>query len=98
VQRFHVETFEAAVGPVYGRTVYEKYVPYWKAVAETGTHADGGAATDAEVRYATRVRELRSTLPRTRSTAWPETPPSSAEPISWSRSPPSRVGRAAICS
>jgi dihydrofolate reductase len=58
MQRFYVETFDAAGGLVYGRVVYEKYVPYWEAVAETGKHYGGEAATDAEVEYATRVRDL----------------------------------------
>jgi dihydrofolate reductase len=58
MQRFYVETFDAAGGLVYGRVVYEKYVPYWEAVAETGKHYGGEAATGAEVDYATRVRDL----------------------------------------
>ena len=58
MQQFYVETFDAAGGLIYGRAVYEKYVPYWVGVADTGKHAGGGAATEAEVAYATRVREL----------------------------------------
>lgn len=58
MQRFYVESFNAAGGLIYGRVVYEKYVPYWEALAATGKHAGGGATTDAEVTYATRVREL----------------------------------------
>ena len=54
----YVESFERAGGLIYGRSVYEKYVTYWVSVAETGKHAGGGAATEAEVRYATRVRDL----------------------------------------
>jgi dihydrofolate reductase len=45
-------------GLVYGRAVYEKYVPYWEAVAATRTHAAGEVATEAEVAYATLLREL----------------------------------------
>jgi hypothetical protein len=48
MQRFYLETFEAAAGSSYRRTAYEKHVPYWEAVAETGTHAGGAAATDAD--------------------------------------------------
>jgi hypothetical protein len=29
MQRFYLETFEAAAGSSYRRTAYEKYVPYW---------------------------------------------------------------------
>ena len=58
MQRFYVETFNAADGLIYGRGVYEKYVPHWEGVAATGKHAGNGAATDAEVAYASRVRDL----------------------------------------
>lgn len=57
MQQFYAETFAAAGGLVYGRTVYEKYVPYWESVAATGRHPHS-TATDAEVTYAKRVREL----------------------------------------
>jgi len=58
IQQFYVESFNAAGGLIYGRGIYEKYVPYWEGVAATGRHAGGGATTDAEVTYAARVSEL----------------------------------------
>jgi dihydrofolate reductase len=58
LQRFYAESFSAADGLVYGRVVYERYVPYWEVVAGTGSHPDGEVATEAEMAYATLVREL----------------------------------------
>ena len=58
MQRFYAESFNAAGGLIYGCAGYEKYVPYSEAVAATGKHAGGGAATEAEVSYATRVSQL----------------------------------------
>ncbi len=57
MQQFYADTFAAAGGLIYGRTVYEKYVPYWENVAATGRHPNG-SATNAEVKYATQVRQL----------------------------------------
>jgi dihydrofolate reductase len=58
LQQFYAESFSAADGLVYGRVVYERCVPYWEVVAGTGRHAHGEVATEAEVAYATLVREL----------------------------------------
>ena len=66
MQRFYVETFDAASGLVYGRTVYEKYVPYWEAVAATGLHAGGGDRDGRRSDVATRVRELPKYVASTR--------------------------------
>lgn len=57
LQRFYAETLAAAGGLVFGRTVYQKYVPYWEKVATTGRHGNG-PATDVEVSFATGVKNL----------------------------------------
>lgn len=57
LQNFYADAFAGAGGLVYGRTVYEKYVPYWSGVADAGQHPNS-PATAAEVRYATSVRDL----------------------------------------
>ncbi|MFI6320188.1 dihydrofolate reductase family protein [Nonomuraea sp. NPDC050556] len=57
LQTYYADAFAEAGGLVFGRTVYEKYVPYWTGVADAGRHPSG-PATAAEVRYATSVRDL----------------------------------------
>jgi dihydrofolate reductase len=57
LQKSYAETFSAAGGLVFGRTVFGKYVPYWEGVAVSGRHPNS-PATAAEVAYATQVRKL----------------------------------------
>lgn len=57
LQRLYAEMLTAAGGLVFGRTVYEKYVPYWEGVATAGRHP-GSPATEAEVTFATQVKDL----------------------------------------
>jgi dihydrofolate reductase len=57
LQKLYARDFTAAGGLIFGRTVYQQYVPYWTAVADHGRHPDG-PATDAEVVYARQVRDL----------------------------------------
>lgn len=57
LQKSYAETFAALGGLIFGRTVFEKYVPYWESVAVNGRHPHS-PATAAEVAYATQVKNL----------------------------------------